>query len=86
MLAEDLVAILDAGFCAEGRASLIISVPLPASVLVPGDKAEFTDRERTSSRGTPFFDPACQPGNASFCYVGAPASLAPRLAEQPVMH
>ncbi len=43
----DIVAILDAGFYAEGEASLINSVPPPASVLVSDGKAELISRTQT---------------------------------------
>ena len=43
----DIMAILDAGFYAEGEASLINSVPLPASVLVSDGKAELIRRAQT---------------------------------------
>ncbi|MBT7647584.1 MAG: hypothetical protein HN768_11075, partial [Rhodospirillaceae bacterium] len=41
------VAILDAGFYAEAEASLINSVPLPATVLVADGEAELIKRAQT---------------------------------------
>ena len=43
----DVIAVLDAGFYAEGEASLINSVPLPGSVLVSGSDAELIKRAQT---------------------------------------
>ena len=43
----DVMAVLDAGFYAEGEASLINSVPLPGSVLVSGSEAELIKRAQT---------------------------------------
>jgi len=43
----EVMAVLDAGFYAEGEASLINSVPLPASILVSGGDAELIKRAQT---------------------------------------
>jgi diaminopimelate decarboxylase len=43
----EVMVVLDAGFYAEGEASMINSVPLPASVLVSGGEAELIKRAQT---------------------------------------